>query len=125
MRSITSILIALCVLSFSSAYAFTARDGTNVIVGSAGAGALLGLSTLSFGEKPQQRFRNIAIGASLGVIAGVGITIYLAATDDTIYERIDPIEDEELFMEDEEFVWKGTKEVDQTAVAMELMHLRF
>jgi hypothetical protein len=44
------------------------------------AGAILGLSTLSFHGRPQDHLSNIAIGFSLGVIGGAGYTTYKAAT---------------------------------------------
>lgn len=44
------------------------------------AGAILGLSTLSFYGRPQEHLTNIAIGGALGVIAGASFTTYKAAT---------------------------------------------
>lgn len=44
------------------------------------AGAILGLSTLSFYGRPQDRLSNIAIGFAVGVIIGTGYTTYQAAT---------------------------------------------
>jgi hypothetical protein len=42
-----------------------------VVVGGGLAGAVLGLSTLSFVEEPKEHTRNIIVGASIGIIAGV------------------------------------------------------
>jgi hypothetical protein len=50
-----------------------------VVVGSGLAGAILGLSTLSFVEEPKEHTRNILMGASLGVIFGVGFVVYSQA----------------------------------------------
>lgn len=51
-----------------------------VIVGAAGAaGAVLGLSTLSFVEKPSKHVSNIWTGAALGIIAGVIFVAYNSA----------------------------------------------
>jgi hypothetical protein len=51
-----------------------------LIVVSAGlAGAILGLSTLSFVEEPKEHTRNILVGASIGIIAGVAAVAYLQA----------------------------------------------
>jgi hypothetical protein len=51
-----------------------------LIVVSAGlGGAILGLSTLSFVEEPKEHTRNILVGASVGIIAGVAIVAYLQA----------------------------------------------
>lgn len=44
------------------------------------AGAILGLSTLSFYGRPQDHLSNIAIGFALGVIGGATYTTYKAAT---------------------------------------------
>lgn len=44
------------------------------------AGAIFGLSTLSFYGRPQDHLSNIAIGFALGVIGGASYTTYKAAT---------------------------------------------
>lgn len=44
-------------------------------------GAVLGLSTLSFYGRPQDRLSNIAIGFAFGVIAGTSYVTYKAATN--------------------------------------------
>lgn len=43
-------------------------------------GAVLGLSTLSFYGRPQDKLNNIAIGFAIGVIGGTMYTTYQAAT---------------------------------------------
>lgn len=45
-------------------------------------GAVLGLSTLSFYNKPGEHARNIAIGGALGLIASVAISTVLATKED-------------------------------------------
>lgn len=51
-----------------------------MLVGAAGAaGAVLGLSTLSFVDKPSKHISNIWTGAALGVIAGVIFVAYNSA----------------------------------------------
>ena len=51
-----------------------------MLVGAAGvAGAVLGLSTLSFVDKPSQHLSNIWTGAAIGVIAGVIFVAYNSA----------------------------------------------
>jgi len=42
-------------------------------------GAILGLSTLSFVDEPKDHTKNILVGASLGIIAGVILAAYGAA----------------------------------------------
>jgi hypothetical protein len=44
-------------------------------------GAVLGLSTLSFYGRPQEKLSNIAIGFALGIIAGTTYVTYQAATN--------------------------------------------
>ncbi len=44
-------------------------------------GAVLGLSTLSFYGRPQDKLSNIAIGFAFGVIAGTTFVTYKAATN--------------------------------------------
>lgn len=51
-----------------------------ILVGAAGAaGAILGLSTLSFVDKPSKHISNIWTGAALGIIAGVVFVAYQSA----------------------------------------------
>ncbi|HEX4924978.1 MAG TPA: hypothetical protein VFV50_12870 [Bdellovibrionales bacterium] len=50
-------------------------------------GAILGLSTLSFYGRPQDRLSNIAIGFAVGIIGGtVYVTYKAAAEPKTFYE---------------------------------------
>ena len=44
------------------------------------AGAVLGLSTLSFYGRPQDKLSNIAVGFAIGIIAGTAYTTYKQAT---------------------------------------------
>jgi hypothetical protein len=43
------------------------------------AGAILGLSTLSFYGRPQEKLSNIAVGFAIGIIGGVVVTTYNVA----------------------------------------------
>lgn len=58
-----------------------------IVLGAGSAGAILGLSTLSFEDEPTKNFKNVSMGAALGIILGVGIVIYNQATktSSTIY----------------------------------------
>lgn len=56
----------------SDVIAQTQNDAT-VVVGAGVGGAILGLSTLSFYDKPSKHIRNIWTGAAVGIIAGVVI----------------------------------------------------
>lgn len=44
-------------------------------------GAILGLSTLSFYGRPQDKLSNIAAGFAVGIIIGAGYSTYKAATE--------------------------------------------
>lgn len=58
------------------------------IVFSGLAGAVLGLSTLSFYGRPQDRLSNIAIGFAIGIITGSVLVTYGATTNpDEFYGR--------------------------------------
>lgn len=48
----------------------------NVVMGTGLGGAVLGLSTLSFVERPSEHLKNVVLGASLGIIVGVGIVAF-------------------------------------------------
>jgi hypothetical protein len=50
------------------------------VAGVGTAGAVLGLSTLSFVDKPGENFKNIVTGGAMGIIIGVGIVAWSHAT---------------------------------------------
>ncbi|NQZ01406.1 MAG: hypothetical protein HRT45_12150 [Bdellovibrionales bacterium] len=56
------------------------RKQLAVIVFAGLAGAILGLSTLSFYGRPQDHLSNIAVGFAVGIIVGTSYTTYKAAT---------------------------------------------
>jgi hypothetical protein len=57
-------------------------------------GAVIGLSTLSFYGRPQDKLANIAIGFAVGVIGGTVAVTYSAATNpDEFYGRETPREE--------------------------------
>ncbi len=59
------------------------------------AGAILGLSTLSFYGRPQDKLSNIAVGFAIGVISGATYTTYKAATAPRDFYRGTSILEEE------------------------------
>lgn len=88
MKKIISLLIAI---QLTTAVAF-AQDSSSeddiikntqndilLVAGAGAAGALLGLSTLSFVDKPSRSISNIWSGAAIGVIAGVIWVAYNSA----------------------------------------------
>jgi len=66
-----------------------------LVLGGGLAGAVLGLSTLSFVEEPKDHTRNILVGASIGIIAGVALVAFKQANKsrDLIYST-DPAYDQ-------------------------------
>ena len=63
------------------------KNDLMLVVGGGLAGAILGLSTLSFVDEPKDHTRNIVVGASIGIIVGVGVVAFSQATKsrDMIY----------------------------------------
>ena len=57
------------------------RRHLSTIVFAGVAGAVLGLSTLSFYGRPQDKLTHIAIGAAIGIIGGTMYSTFKAATD--------------------------------------------
>lgn len=55
------------------------RDIT-IVLGAGAAGAVLGLSTLSFVDKPKDHMKNISIGGAIGIVVGVAVVIFSQAT---------------------------------------------
>jgi O-antigen/teichoic acid export membrane protein len=55
------------------------RKQVATIIFSGLAGSILGLSTLSFYGRPQERLSNIAVGFAIGIIGGVIYTTYNVA----------------------------------------------
>lgn len=85
-----------------------------IIVGAGAGGAILGLSTLSFYEKPKEHWKNITVGGALGVIAGVAVVVYLQATrNQTIVDE----EEEARFKANPEFDYFARKNWHQEVVA--------
>jgi len=58
------------------------------------AGAMLGMSTLSFYGRPQDNLANIAIGFAFGVIIGTTYTTYQATTQTREFYRGSAVESE-------------------------------
>ena len=56
------------------------KNDLMTVVGGGLAGAVLGLSTLSFVEEPKDHTKNIIVGASIGIIFGVGYVAFSQAT---------------------------------------------
>lgn len=90
-------LILICTLVFISSSAFgqeqevrrvsgPRRQLATIIFAGLG-GAVLGLSTLSFYGRPQEKLSNIAVGFALGVIVGTVMVTYKSASTRQYYEE--------------------------------------
>ena len=82
-----SIIFSIILMFSSKTFAFTPKDSAYLIAGTGTAGAILGLSTLSFHENPRDHLNNIVIGAASGAIIGVGLAMYFTITDSTTFEE--------------------------------------
>ena len=70
---------------------FGPRKQVAVIIFAGLAGAILGLSTLSFYGRPQDKLANIPVGAAVGIIVGTTYSTYKAATEGrSFYENPPP-----------------------------------
>ena len=88
MKKIISLLLAFQLMT-AVAFAQESNEDDDIvkntqndillIAGAGAAGAILGLSTLSFVDKPSQHISNVWTGAALGVIAGVIFVAYNSA----------------------------------------------
>lgn len=87
---IVSLTIILNLVLAPHAFAQRANNQANMsgpskhlstIVFAGVAGAVLGLSTLSFYGRPQEKLTHIAIGAAIGIIGGAMYTTVKAATE--------------------------------------------
>jgi len=74
-----------------------AKKRLSTIVFAGLAGAILGLSTLSFYGRPQDKLNNIAVGAAVGIIGGAIYSTFKAATEPRDYYNLREQKDGELF----------------------------
>jgi len=76
------ILLLMCFLIPSYSFAVIhPKDQAKIILYSGLYGSVLGLSTLSFYDKPADHRRNIAMGAALGLMAAIIITTVVATKE--------------------------------------------
>lgn len=66
------------------------RKHLSTIVFAGLAGAVLGLSTLSFYGRPQEKLSNIAVGFAIGVIGGAMYTTFQAASNPRDFYNLNP-----------------------------------
>ncbi len=87
MKKFLSLILVLQILCVSNVFAQSEDDFVKstqqdllLVAGGGVAGAIIGLSTLSFYDKPSKHISNIWTGAAIGVIAGVVYVVYDSAT---------------------------------------------
>ena len=73
------------------------RDMT-IVFGAGAAGAILGLSTLSFVDEPSKHTKNIAVGGAIGIVVGVAAVVFYQASKTTISQsdKILPLSSEQF-----------------------------
>lgn len=90
------------------------RNDILTVVGAGVGGAVLGLSTLSFVDKPSKHFSNIWTGAAIGVIVGVCFVAYNSAQRSQ--ENIEEVDEEASisFNTTERVAWHDSKSQNLT-----------
>lgn len=59
----------------------------SIVFGTGLAGAVLGLSTLSFVDEPSKHTKNIAVGGAIGIVIGVAAVVFYQASKTTISQE--------------------------------------
>lgn len=77
MKLAVTTLIAVLLMSAPS-FASPMRTFLVSCAYGAGAGAVVGLTSLAFSDKPSENLSTVARGASLGLYVGLGVGLYLA-----------------------------------------------
>lgn len=77
----------------------------SIVLGTGAAGAVIGLSTLSFVDEPSKHFKNVAVGGAIGIVVGVGYVIFSQATksSSSISQNSPMSEDKFISMSKKEF----------------------
>ncbi len=94
MKFTLSLLLALLFLSRSTfaGSEITVRRGAAFTIFSSIGGAVLGLSTLPFYEKPQDHTNNINIGALLGLLIGGGYVLHQSSRTESTTDQQKPLQ---------------------------------
>jgi len=101
------------------------------VAGVGAAGAVLGLSTLSFVDKPGENLKNIVTGGAMGIIIGVGIIAWSHATrsknlyDSSVFNRPSMMPKENPFEELKLFAEVSRSQKDQNLYPQITYHFLF
>ena len=105
MKVLLSLILTLSFLTPSLSWAQAAQEEEDIvantqndimlIAGAGVGGAILGLSTLSFYDKPSKNLANVWTGAALGIIAGVIIVAigHANKSQETLAVDVEPSQD--------------------------------
>ncbi len=80
----------------NTSYSEETLDDFMTVLGLGGAGAVIGLSTLSFVDRPSEELKNIMVGGSIGIIAGVAVVAWEQATKSNVMYTFSPKSGENL-----------------------------
>jgi hypothetical protein len=92
------VLLLIFVLELTQSSVLFARDEAanaivddsirdmSIVLGAGAAGAILGLSTLSFVDEPSAHAKNIAVGGAIGIVFGVAVVIFYQASKTNVYQ---------------------------------------
>ncbi len=96
----------------TSSYSSGPKQQLATIIFAGLAGAILGLSTLSFYGRPQDKLSNIAIGFAVGIIGGTVHTTYKTATQPyQLYDEASIIDEERMFEMESQFAFQEANPV--------------
>lgn len=91
-----------------------------------GVGAVIGLSTLSFAEEPSKKLKNIVVGASIGIILGVGVVAWQQATkSQESYQEAASLVPSYDFNTNERVVWHQAKHEEKNSKNLEMVGYSF
>lgn len=118
MKKISALLLTLnlffVTVGLSSAQAEedfikSTQNDIMLVAGAGAAGAILGLSTLSFVDKPSKHLSNIWTGAAVGVIVGVVFVAYNSAQKNS-----EDLQASKYFNSSERLAWHSENAQDLT-----------
>jgi len=87
----TLVIIFIFFTGSGASYADDSMRDMATVFGIGAVGAVLGLSTLSFVDKPTDHLKNISVGGAIGVIIGVGVVVFSQASRSTLSNYAMPV----------------------------------
>jgi len=110
------IIVLLFVLQTLAASSLRAQDASGnmlddsiqdmtVVLGSGLFGAIMGLSTLSFVDRPADHLKNISMGGAIGVIIGVSIVIFSQANRSVLSDNHSMLPSDRTFLDQQKWAY--------------------